>query len=137
MAKSHIALFFNILSLIDVGKVESLAGKKITQILVISFYLIVCSFWNKSMLKWNNDDWLYPFQNAIWFGLGWSLFFFIPCFIFAALLSNLYKRTEKYRKKLDRGFDDPWVMFFIFKILLTLFLFIPSKSNKLIRCLLL
>ncbi|XP_060587684.1 prominin-1-A-like isoform X2 [Ruditapes philippinarum] len=45
--------------------------------------------------------------NAIWFGLGWSLFFFIPCFIFAALLSNLYKRTEKYRKKLDRGFDDP------------------------------
>ncbi|XP_045212569.2 prominin-1-A-like isoform X2 [Mercenaria mercenaria] len=44
--------------------------------------------------------------NAIWFGLGWSLFFYIPCFIFAALLANLYKRTEKYKKK-DHGFDDP------------------------------
>lgn len=43
--------------------------------------------------------------NCIWFGLGWSLFFYIPCFIFAALLASLYKRSDKYKK--DRGFDDP------------------------------
>ncbi|KAL4239236.1 hypothetical protein ACF0H5_000053 [Mactra antiquata] len=44
--------------------------------------------------------------NAIWFGLGWSLFFYIPCFIFAAFLSSLYKRSEKYREK-SHDFDDP------------------------------
>lgn len=44
-----------------------------------------------------------PF-NGFWFGLGWSLFFFIPCFIFAVLLMDLYRRTESYVKK---SFDDP------------------------------
>ncbi|XP_052760014.1 prominin-1-A-like isoform X1 [Mya arenaria] len=42
--------------------------------------------------------------NAIWFGLGWCLFFYIPCFIFAAILAGLYKRQEPYEK--DMPFDE-------------------------------
>ena len=48
----------------------------------------------------------FQFQNAIWFGLGWSLFFYIPSFIFAALLSSLYRRSEKYVPYLKPDFDE-------------------------------
>ncbi|KAL5018615.1 hypothetical protein ScPMuIL_004337 [Solemya velum] len=37
--------------------------------------------------------------NAIWFGLGWALFFYIPTIVFALLLSSLYKREEKFDKE--------------------------------------
>lgn len=42
-------------------------------------------------------------QNAFWFSLGWCLFFFVPCLIFAVKLAGLYRReTEKEYDDFDR-----------------------------------
>ncbi|XP_076458090.1 prominin-1-A-like [Babylonia areolata] len=40
--------------------------------------------------------------NGLWFSIGWSLFFFIPCLIFAVKLASLYRREIE-----ERDFDDP------------------------------
>ncbi|PVD34827.1 hypothetical protein C0Q70_06106 [Pomacea canaliculata] len=41
--------------------------------------------------------------NAFWFSLGWCLFFFVPCLIFAVKLAGLYRReTEKEYDDFDR-----------------------------------
>ena len=47
------------------------------------------------------------FQNAIWFGLGWAAFFYIPCFICAAFLAALYVKIGSYQDDPKRDFDDP------------------------------
>jgi prominin 1 len=41
-------------------------------------------------------------QNAFWFSVGWCLFFFIPCLIFAVKLAGLYRREHD-----EKDFDDP------------------------------
>ncbi|KAK3585166.1 hypothetical protein CHS0354_001790 [Potamilus streckersoni] len=48
---------------------------------------------------------LNPF-NGFWFGLGWALFFFIPSFIFAALLKWLLHKEKPYQKRKE-NFDSP------------------------------
>ncbi|KAL3876903.1 hypothetical protein ACJMK2_034684 [Sinanodonta woodiana] len=48
---------------------------------------------------------LNPF-NGFWFGLGWALFFFIPSFIFAALLKWLFHKEKPYQKRKE-NFDSP------------------------------
>jgi len=54
------------------------------------------------------------FQNSIWFGLGWCLFFFIPCIILAACLSSLYKRQQPYEK--EKPFDRSVISLLCFPI---------------------
>lgn len=45
--------------------------------------------------------------NSIWFGLGWAAFFYIPCFICAAVLAALYMKIGPYQDRPKDHFDDP------------------------------
>ncbi|XP_070187748.1 prominin-1-like isoform X2 [Littorina saxatilis] len=40
--------------------------------------------------------------NGFWFSVGWCLFFFIPCLIFAVKLAGLYRREHD-----EKDFNDP------------------------------
>ncbi|KAJ8318892.1 hypothetical protein KUTeg_003983 [Tegillarca granosa] len=52
--------------------------------------------------------------NGFWFGMGWALFFYIPCIIFGLCLGNLYQRENRYdkeearrKKRQEQDFDSP------------------------------
>lgn len=48
--------------------------------------------------------------NALWFSLGWCLFFFIPCIIAAWSLNIQYRRISDYEPA-EKGFEDPNYLF--------------------------